>query len=162
MTTKKLLSLALLMPLLGFLTACDDDSNDLPDVDIKVVMTGATQDPTDNTLHITQGTPLVIESITAEPRNGKEAVLGLTTYYLNGMPTFQTVLPPFTATLNTSSLIPGSYKLQIRTSVYQVDKSAAVCLLTFNLIVDEPVSDEPGEPSTLTIVHSGEEALFEK
>lgn len=159
---KKLLPLLLLAPIIGLFSACDDDADELPDVDIKVVMTGATQDPADKSLHITQGTPLVIESISAEPRNGKEAVLGLTTYYLNGMPTFQTALPPFSATINTSSLIPGAYKLQIRTSVYQVDKSAAVCLLSFTLIVDEPVSEDPGEPTTLTIVHSGEQALFEK
>lgn len=162
MMTKKLLLYLLLLPLCGIFTACDDDGDDLPEVDIKVVMSGGTQNQTDNTIHVTQGTPLIIESVSAEPRNGKEAVLGMTTYYINGIPQFQTFTPPFSATINTSDLIPGTYRLQIRTTVYQVDKSAAVCLLSFDLVVDMPTSDEPEEPTTLTIIKSGEQILAEK
>ena len=156
---KKFLLALMLLPLLGTFSSCSDDSDDLPEVDIKVVISGGTQDPTDNTIHVMQGTPLVIESLTAEPRNGKDAVLGMTTYYINGLPALQTNIPPFTATINTDRLAPGSYILQIRTTIFQVDKSAATCVLGFKLIIDIPddePTDTPGEspaqPTELTLI----------
>lgn len=139
---KKLLLSLMLMPLLAAFTACDNDSKDLPEVDFDVEITGVTQNSDDNKLYIKQGTPLVVEGIEAISRNGKRTTLGLTTYYLNGIPQFQTVTIPFGATLDTSELDPGEYAFQIRTSVYQIDKEAAFALLSYTLVVEPKDADE--------------------
>lgn len=158
---KKFLLSMMLLPLLGVFTACDNDGDDLPEVDIEVAMSGATQNPDDNKIYVQQGTPLVIDGITAVSRNGKKTTLGLTTYYLNGVPQFQTVTVPFGAEFNTSDLEPGEYTFQIKTSVYQIDKSAAVCLLTYTLVV-EAADDEPSDTPGSSIVKPDEQQLAEQ
>lgn len=148
---KKLLLSLMLMPLLAAFTSCSDDSKDLPEVDFEVQISGGVQSPDDNKIYVQQGTPLVFESITAIPRNGKRTTLGLTTYYLNGIPQFQTVTVPFGCTFETSELEVGEYALQIKTSVYQIDKSAAFCLLSYDLVV-EPADDESTDiPGSSTV-----------
>lgn len=144
---KKLFLSLMLMPLLGIFTACDNDGDDLPEVDFEVAMSGGVQNPDDNKIYVQQGTPLVIEGITPVSRNGKKTTLGLTTYYLNGIPQFQTVTAPFGAEFDTSTLEVGEYAFQIKTLVYQIDKSAAVCLLSYDLVVeqaDDEATDTPG------------------
>lgn len=158
---KKLLLSLMLLPLLGAFTACDNDSNDLPEVDIEVAISGAVQNPDDNKIYVQQGTPLVIDGITAVSRNGKKTTLGLTTYYLNGVPQFQTVTVPFGAEFSTADLEPGEYAFQIKTSVYQIDKSAAVCLLTYALVV-EPADDESTDVPGQSIVKPDEQQLAEQ
>lgn len=138
---KKFLLSLLILPMLGFITSCDNDGDDLPEVDMEVAISGATQSPDNNKLYITQGTPLVVESITAVPRNGKRTTLGLTTYFLDGIPQYQTVTVPFGATFDTSVLAPGEYVFQIKTSVYQIDKSAAYVMMTYDLVVEEASAD---------------------
>ena len=149
---KLLLSLLALASVVAF-SSCDNDSDDLPEVNIEVQISGGVQNADDNKIYIEQGTPLVVESLKAEPRNGtKQATLGLTTYYLNGIPQMQTVTVPFGATFDTSTLAPGEYAFQIKSAVYQVDKSAAFVVLTYALVVeapDEDPDDTPGE-STVT------------
>ena len=44
------------------------------------------QSETDNKIYVTEGTPLVFESLKAVPTNGKKTTLGLTTYFLEGVP----------------------------------------------------------------------------
>ena len=143
---KKLFLSLLLLPALAFLPACSDD-DDLPEVNMEVKISGGTQSADDNKIYVEQGTPLVVESVEAVPTNGKKTTLGLTTYYLNGIMQLQTVTVPFAATFDTAELEPGEYVFQIRTTVYQVDKSAAFILLTYNLVVeaaDDDATDTPG------------------
>ena len=82
-TMKKLLYTLMVLPLLATLSACSDSDNDLPEVDMQVTISGGVQNQDDNKIYVEQGTPLVVESITAVPRNGKKTTIGLTTYYLN-------------------------------------------------------------------------------
>jgi len=146
---KKSLIALMMLPLAGLFTACHDDDKDLPEVDFKVEISGGVQSPDDNKIYVTAGTPLVIESITPVSRNGKKTTLGLTTYYLNGIPQMQTVTAPFGAEFNTSVLEPGEYAFQIKTNVYQIDKTAAIALLSYDLVVEAPAegdtdTDTPG------------------
>lgn len=151
---KLLLSLiAVPMMLLGF-TSCSDDDENLPEVTMNVQISGGVQNPDDNKIYVTEGTPLVFESIEAIPTNHKKTTLGLTTYFLQGVPVAQTITVPFGATIETEGLQPGEYTLQIKTEVYQVDKAAAFMLLTYTMVVeadDTPDSgDEEATPGTST------------
>lgn len=142
---KKSLIALMLLPLAGLFTSCHDDEKDLPEVDFEVTITGGVQNPEDNKIYIEQGTPLVVESITPVSQNGKKTSLGLTTYYIDGIPQMQTITAPFGAEFNTSALQPGEYAFQIKTNVYQIDKSAAIALLSYDVVVTAPSADEGGE-----------------
>lgn len=162
---KKTLIALLLLPMMGFFTACHDDDKDLPEVDFEVAISGGEQNADDNKIYITQGTPLVVESITPISRNGKKTTLGLTTYYINGIPQAQTVTVPFGAEFDTSALEPGEYAFQIKTSVYQIDKSAAFALLSYELVVEAPQPGEtPGEGDTpgRTVIRPDDQQIAEQ
>lgn len=138
---KKFLLSLMILPALGLFTSCSNDGDDLPEVDMEVTISGGVQSPDDNKIYIEQGTPLVIESVNAISRNGKKTTLGLTTYYLNGIAQYQTVTVPFGCTLSTAQLEPGEYSFTIRSAVYQIDKSAAYVVMTYDLVVEAPTSD---------------------
>lgn len=162
---KKLFLSLMLLPVLGFVTSCSDDDNDLPEVDMEVTISGGVQNPDDNKIYIEQGTPLVVESVAAVPRNGKKTTLGLTTYYLNGLPQYQTVTVPFSCTLSTEELNPGEYSFQIKSAVYQVDKTAAFVLMSYDLVVLEPTTDEGGSDTATpgrSIVTPDEQQIAEQ
>lgn len=154
----------MLLPLAGLFTACHDDEKDLPEVDFEVAISGGEQSPDDNKIYIEQGTPLVVESVSAVSRNGKKTTLGLTTYYLNGIPQMQTVTAPFGAEFDTSVLEPGEYAFQIKTSVYQIDKSAAIALLSYDLVVEAAPEggDDNDEVPGRSIVHPDNQQLAEQ
>lgn len=158
---KKLLLSLLLLPVLASFSSCSDDSKDLPEVDFEVAISGGVQNADDNKIYVTQGTPLVVEGITVIPRNGKRTTLGLTTYYLNGIPQFQTVTVPFGAEFDTADLEPGEYAFQIKTSVYQIDKSAAFALLSYELVV-EPADDEPSDTPGRSVVKPDDQQIAEQ
>ncbi len=158
---KKFFLSLMLLPMMAAFTSCDDDKDDLPQVDFEVAISGGVQNADDNKIYVTQGTPLVVESITAVPRNGKRTTLGLTTYYLDGIAQFQTVTQPFGAEFDTSILEPGEYAFQIKTSVYQIDKSAAFALLSYALVV-EPADDEPSDTPGRSIVKPDEQQVAEQ
>lgn len=150
---KKALLAFLLVPMMGLVNSCSSDEKDLPEVDFEVTISGGVQSPDDNKIYVEQGTPLEIESITPVSLNGKRTTLGLTTYYLNGIPQAQTVTVPFGATFETSSLEPGEYAFQIKTSVYQIDKSAAFALLSYDLVVT-PATPDDGTDTQADIDHN--------
>lgn len=158
---KKLLYSLMILPMLATLSACNDNDNDLPEVDMQVTISGGVQNQDDNKIYVEQGTPLVVESVTAVPRNGKKTTLGLTTYYLNGLPQYQTVTVPFSCTLSTAELQPGEYSFQIKSAVYQVDKTAAFVLMSYDLVVEEPTADEPATYGR-SIVHPDAQQLAEQ
>lgn len=135
---KKLFLSLLLLPAVAAFTGCSSDSEDLPDVDMEVTISGGVQDPDDNKIYCGQGTDLVVESVTAIPTNGKKTTVGLTTYYLNGLPQYQTVTQPFGCTLPTDGLAVGEYAFQIKSAVYQVDKTPAIVLMSYDLVIVEP------------------------
>ncbi len=147
---KKFLLALLFLPLFGLLSSCSDDEKDLPEVDMEVTVSGAVEHNDEGVLYIEQGKELVINALKVIPRNGQSATIGLTTYYLDGIPQLQTATEPFGATLSTKELLPGDYTFQIKSAVYQIDKSAAFMLLTFKLVVTE--EQQPDSPEGGAVV----------
>ncbi|MDE7388660.1 MAG: hypothetical protein K2M97_05340, partial [Muribaculaceae bacterium] len=77
------------------------------------------------------------------PTNGKKTTLGFTTYYLQGLPFAQTYTQPFAAYLPTEGLEYGTYVVQIKSELYQVDKSPAFVLITYQVEVTAPDAGTP-------------------
>ncbi len=144
---KKFLLSLIALPMLAMgVTSCSDDNDSLPEVKMEVKISGGVQSETDNKIYVTEGTPLVFESLKAVPTNGKKTTLGLTTYFLEGVPVAQTITAPFGVEIDTEGMTPGEYTLQIKTEVYQVDKSAAFILLTYTMVVEpDSPSDDPDQ-----------------
>lgn len=142
--------------------ACSNDEKDLPDVDVQVSISGGVQDPENGDIVVKQGTPLVVDGLEVSPRNGKKATLGLTTYYLNGIPQAQTITVPFSAEFNTSDLEPGQYIFQIKSAVYQVDKSAGFILLTYDLVVEPADPDSGDDTPGSSVVTPSERIIAEQ
>ncbi len=140
---KKFLLSLIALPMLAMgVTSCSDDNDSLPEVKMEVKISGGVQSETDNKIYVTEGTPL----LKAGPTNGKKTTLGLTTYFLEGVPVAQTITAPFGAEIDTEGMTPGEYTLQIKTEVYQVDKSAAFILLTYTMVVEpDSPSDDPDQ-----------------
>lgn len=138
----------LLLPLLAVMvTACDDDDKDLPDVTLSIEYSGATEQ--DGVLTIEQGQVLTIDALKVTPAEGtKQATLGQTIYYLDGIPFYSTVVVPFATEINTTDMEIGEHTLGVRTTVYQVDKEIGFALAQFDFMVTEPTtSDTPDDGS---------------
>ncbi len=142
---KRLLYLILALPLMWLMSSCSDDDKDLPNVTFSMDYSGATF--ADNMLSIPQGQDLVINALTVTPAEGtKKAVLGRTTYFIDAFPVYETVIEPFGVTIPTDNLKVGKHLLQIRSSIYQVDKTVAFGVFSYTLNVTEPLPDEtPGD-----------------
>lgn len=147
---KKFILALMALPLmaLGF-TSCDDD-NDLPEAYVDVTISGGYQSPDDGKIYIAAGDTLFFDALTAVPTNGKKTTLGFTTYYLQGIPFAQTYTAPFAAYLDTRALDPGTYVVQIKSELYQIDKSPAFVLLSYQVEVTEPedADDTPAPQSS--------------
>ncbi len=138
----------LFLPLLAIMvTSCDNDDKDLPNVTLSIEYSGATEQ--DGVLSIEQGQTLTIDALTVTPAEGtKQATLGQTIYYLDGVPFFSTVTVPFATEINTTNLELGSHTLAVRTTVYQVGKEIGFALAQFNFVVTESTSDDTSDDST--------------
>lgn len=149
---KKFLYLLLVLPLLGFFTACDDDK-DVPNVTLSMDYEGATEDA-DGALTVSQGTDLKIVSLKAIPAEGtKEATITGVIYFWDGLPVLRTPIAPFALTIPTADLEEGEHVLGIQANVLQVDKSAGFAITTVKVIITpaEPGQDpDEGGSGTVT------------
>ncbi len=141
---KKLFYLFAIPLLAMFATACDDDDRDLPDVSLSIDYSGATEK--DGVLYVEQGQTLNIDALKVTPAEGtKQATLGQTIYYWDGVPYYSTVIVPFATKVNTTGMEIGEHQLGVRTTVYQVDKEVGFALASFKVMIVEPTGDESGE-----------------
>lgn len=148
---KKLLYLLMLPLIAVMVTSCDNDDKDLPNVTLSIEYSGATEQ--DGVLSVEQGQILYIDALKVTPAEGtKQATLGQTIYYVDGLPFYSTVLVPFATEINTTGMKIGEHTLGVRTTVYQVDKEIGFALAQFRFNVTEPTEgDTPEEGSgTLT------------
>ena len=145
---KKIFSILVAVPMLAMLASCDDDCNDLPDVNISIEYSGATLE--DGVLTIPQGQTLTIDAIKVTPAEGtKEAALGEVVYYLDGYPLFSTRIAPHGCSINTENLSEGTYTLSVHAQILQVDRSIGYGLIRYTLQVVAPSeNDDPTVPDS--------------
>lgn len=148
---KKLLSLlpALLLGLA--VSSCSDhDGKDMPDVNISLEYSGGAT--VDDHIVVEQGQTLSIDGLYVTPAEGtKNATLGLTTYYWDFVPFETTAIVPFQASISTEGMELGHHVLQVRTSIYQIDREMAWGVFSYDVEVVEPSLSNP-EPAGGTLV----------
>ena len=84
-----------MLPLLAVMAACSDDDKDLPKVDISIQYSGAVEQE-DGAIAVAQGQTFTIDAITVTPAPGtKKAILGNTTYSMDGVPFYTIGVAPF-------------------------------------------------------------------
>lgn len=139
---KKLYYLILAMLPLVFFTACDNDDDNLPDVDINVYMSGALQ--YDGSLYVIQGDTLSVDSITVTPLEGtKAATLGNPTIFWDTFRVGTVVSNNYSFQFNTADMPVGNHYLGIRMGVYQVDKTLAFAVLGYKVVLVESADQIP-------------------
>lgn len=142
-----LIYLAFALPML-LLGSCDDDGNDLPDVDFVIDVTGGVY--YDGQLYVVAGQDLTVNSIQViNNEQGKQAMISYADYYWDYIRVAQSVVAPFGVELYINPDTPvGPHSLEIYAPVYATDKSPAFSLLSYtvNVVADE--ADLPAEGAT--------------
>ncbi len=145
---KKLLYALFLLPLFA-LTSCNND-DDFPEVDITVNMQQATH--ADGVVYIVKGEPFQINSLTVKSLTGENAALGEVGYYWNNILVGVNAIAPYTLAFDTNTMPTGKNQLQIRTNIFQVDKTITAAWLTYNIIVVPSKEDLPADAPELGII----------
>lgn len=142
---KKFLSLLLAVPMLAMLASCDDDdTKDIPDVNISIEYTGGSL--SDGTMYVVQGDELDITALKVTPAAGTgQATLANVTYFLDGYPFFATGISPWGVTIDTSDIAVGSHTLSVRAQILQVDKSLGFGIFNYPIDVVSSSSDLPSD-----------------
>ena len=143
---------ALLLALPFALSSCSND-DELPEVNISVDYSGATE--VDGVYYVVEGEKLNIDAIKVTPKSGyKAATRGATSYYWNYQFLGTTIVEPFGITVDTEGMEPGDYIMQIRSTVYQVDRAAGIAYIVLPVKIVDDDHDIPGngdEPEEGTI-----------
>ncbi len=153
---KKLYYFLLLALPMIMATSCDDDDNDLPDVDISLEISGGVN--VDGTIYVVRGETLEITGITVTNRDpNKEAVITSATYYWDYREIGVSVTAPYGGTIaTTENTALGDHLLQIECPLFAVDKSPATAVMTYNVVVVESADDIPsGDTNTSFTVRPG-------
>lgn len=141
---KKFLSLFLAVPMLAFMSACDDDDSKVPDVSVSIQYSGGSL--VDDVLTVVEGDTLKIEGLKVTPAPGTgDAVLGQTTYFLDNVPFFTTIIAPFAVDIDTEGLKEGTHYLSVNTQIFQVDKSIGWGIFQYKLNIVAAPEDQPGD-----------------
>ncbi len=145
---KKILFTLFLLPLLA-LTSCNND-DDFPEVDITVNMQEATH--SDGIIYIVQGKPFQINTLSVTSLNGEKAVLGEVGYYWNNILVGVSNISPYTLAFDTNTMPLGRNQLQIRTNIFQLDKTITAAWLSYNIVVVASEDDLPADDPALGVI----------
>lgn len=140
------------LPVLAF-TSCDDDDNDMPDVDISITVDDAVID--NGRIYAVAGTDFEVEAIKiVNNEQGKAAIIPYANYYFDYRYIGQSVIEPYGYKIYIPENIePGNHVLEITMPVYAVDKSPAFAALAYEVVVVESEDDLPETGTTATISH---------
>ena len=136
---KKFLTYALAIIALPFAVSSCSDDNDLPNVDYSIAISGAVVNDSTGTIYVAQGDTLNIESITVKNlESDKNAAVTDAEYYWDYNFIGNSPLPPYGYKIYVSDQTPlGDHELTIRMGVVAVDKSPAVGIVSYNVVVVE-------------------------
>lgn len=151
---KKLYYFLFMLPLLAIMAACSDDDKDLPKVDISIQYSGAVEQE-DGAIAVAQGQTFTIDAITVTPAPGtKKAILGNTTYSMDGVPFYTIGVAPFGCEIGTSDLAVGDHSLSFVSQVFQEDREPGFAVYSMTVRITEPTED-PGEGGGTVIPEVG-------
>lgn len=135
------------LPLLAF-TSCDDDGNDLPDVNFIVDISGGSY--IDGTIYVVRGEQLTIDKIAVvnnEPN--KEALITYAEYFWDYRRLGLNAIDPFGFSIEVTEDTPlGEHLLEIYMPVYAVDKTPAFAMLAYDIQVVETADEIPDGGTT--------------
>lgn len=140
---KKLFYLLIAVPFV-FLAACSDDDK-LPDVDLTVAFEDCAISQTDNTIYVVQGKSFDIASINLVVNEDKKGDLGVVNYYIDGYRIGASVEKPYSATISTEGMEPGTYLLNIEAGIYVVDYPVCIGVVGYNVKVVAEESEIPSD-----------------
>lgn len=140
---KKFLLALLVLPLMASLTACHDDGDDLPAVDIDVTYTNGTV--VNGQVYVVQGQEFGVASIvTTATRDGKNATNGAVSYWINNIPIGTTDVEPFGFTLSQEwTAQPGYFYIEFMMPVYEEGCSLATAYARVKVNVVASAEDIP-------------------
>lgn len=146
---KRLYYLLLVLPLLAVMASCSDDDKDLPKVNISVQYSGASEQ--DGVITVAQGETLTIDAIDITPVSGTgKAVLGNTTYYLDGVPFYTIGVAPYSGEIDTTGIPEGEHSLSFMSQVFQVDREPGFALYGVTLMITPPTDNPDSGSGTVT------------
>ena len=146
---KRIFYLLLVLPLLGLVSSCSDDK-DLPQVNLSIDYTGATEE--DGTLYVVQGETLNVTALRAIPEEGtKAATVGVAAYFWDGIPEGRTAISPFAISINTADMEVGQHYLGVNATVLQVDKEVGFAVTRFPIVIVANENEQPGDQDGGTI-----------
>jgi len=139
--------LACALPVLSFIS-CDDDDNDIPDVDFSVQIDGGRY--SDDRIYVVSGTDLKIESITViNQEQGKGALIPYANYYWDYKFLGQSTTHPYGYTIAIpKDYKPGNHILKITCPVYAVDKAPAFAVIQYNVTIVDSADQMPDNGTT--------------
>lgn len=141
---KKFYYLLLALPLLTFLSACDDDDKNIPEVSLSIEYSGGTLN--DGVLYVVEGETLKIDALVVKPAPGTgKAVLGQTTYLWDGIPFYTTGVAPFSVDIDTSDMAEGNHTLTVNSQIFQEDKSIGWGIFQYKVVIVAAPEDQPGD-----------------
>lgn len=150
---KKLIYLLFLLPLAIF-SSCNND-DDLPNVDLKLTLSGVAQNPSNSQFVIEQGQPATIDGLTAvNSSSNKPASVVNIRYFIDGVMLFGTEEAPFSGVIPTEYLSAGVHYINIDATILQVDKSIAFGHIQVPITVVDSEEGLPSEIGTYSIVMS--------
>lgn len=127
----------------AMLVSCDDDDDNMPNVDVRVNVENATV--VDGNIYVVEGNEFSIASITVTNNiEGKAALITSASYYWDFDFVGTNYLSPFGLKIFTGEYTGlGEHLLQINCPVYAVDKAPAIAYLQYNVVVVKDQSEIP-------------------
>ena len=129
-------------------TSCDDDDNDIPDVDVQVYLKGASY--VDGVIYVVEGQEFAIAGITVtNNESNKGALITSASYYWDFDYVGTNPVSPFGLKIITNEYTGlGTHVLDINCPVYAVDKAPAIAYLQYKVEVVASEDEIPdGEQS---------------
>ena len=120
--------------------ACSDD-NDFSPVDMTLTLEGVTQ--SNEMFYTVTGDDITIENLQVKSIDGKNTSVANVVFYFNGIPLIGNPADPFTGTLSTEGIQPGTYSINVTGNLLQVDSSIKTFAVNYPITIVESSEDLP-------------------
>jgi len=145
---KKLFLAFLALPLLASFTACSDDDDNMPDVNLNLTYGNA--QVVDDEVYVVKPDTFRIDRVEVTAVNpDKKATNGPVSYFINAVPLGTNPVAPFGMVLPTTDMKVGSYVIQMVMPIYEEgsELSTAVAQVKLNVVADSAEIPSAAVPS---------------